>query len=252
MCRGIRNSYLVFLYNKFLVIPLAELQFHYARPARRIPVVLSHKEAINIINNMGENYQLMARIMYGCGLRLMECCRLRVQDIDFEMNQIVVRESKGMKHRTTVLPESLIEPLKTQIAEAKKTHDYDLSRGYGKVYLPYALSRKYKNMASDFKWQYIFPATDVSADPRDSTIRRHHIHETCLQKSMRQAVPKSGILKRATPHTLRHSFATRLLEQGYDLRTIQERLGHADISQTEIYTHVVKKGGRGVKSPIDM
>ena len=242
---------LVFLYKNFLDTPLGELQFSYAKTSRRIPVVLSHDEAISIIGNMGGIYQLMARLMYGCGLRLMECCRLRVQDIDFSMNQIVVRESKGNKYRTTVLPESLWEPLKEQIADTKKIHDFDLSRGYGKVYLPYALARKYKQAETDFKWQYIFPASDVAKDPRDGTIRRHHIHETVLQKSIRKAVTQSGILKKATSHTFRHSFATRLLEQGYDLRTIQELLGHSDISMTEIYTHVVRRGGRGVKSPID-
>lgn len=242
---------LVFLYKQFLEIPLEQLQFRYARPSRRIPVVLSHEESISIIENMNQKYQLLAKIMYGCGLRLMECCRLRIQDIDFTMHQIIVRESKGRKHRTTVLPESLIVPLKTQIANTRKIHDFDLSRGYGKVYLPYALARKYKNAESDFKWQYVFPATDVCNDPRDGTIRRHHIHESCIQKDVQKAVRQSGILKKATSHTFRHSFATRLLEQGYDLRTIQELLGHSDISLTEIYTHVVKRGGRGVKLPMD-
>jgi integron integrase len=242
---------LAFLYKKFLNVSLGELQFNYAKPSRRVPVVLSHNEAMQIIDNMNQNYQLMGKIMYGCGLRLMECCRLRIQDLDFEMHQIIVRESKGNKHRTTVFPESLLEPLNEQISSTRKVHDFDLARGYGKVYLPYALARKYKSAESDFKWQYVFPATDVSKDPREGTIRRHHIHETCIQKAVKQAVRKSGILKKATSHTFRHSFATRLLEKGYDLRTIQELLGHADISMTEIYTHVVKKGGRGVLSPID-
>lgn len=242
---------LVFLYTKFLKQPLDELQFSYSRRLNRIPVVLSHDEANTVIENMDGTYQLMAKIMYGCGLRVMECCRLRIQDIDFSMNQIVVRESKGNKFRTTVLPESLILPLEGQVAEAGKIHKFDLSRGYGNVYLPYALARKYKNAESDFKWQYIFPASKLSADPRDGSIRRHHIHESWVQKNVKKAVVKSGILKKATSHTFRHSFATRLLEQGYDLRTIQELLGHSDISMTEIYTHVVRRGGRGVKSPID-
>jgi len=242
---------LVFLYKQFLNIELEELQFTYAKSSKRIPVVLSHDEAMSIINNMHGIYKLMANIMYGCGLRLMECCRLRIQDIDFSMNQIIVRESKGNKQRTTVLPESLFGPFKEQIANTKKTHDFDIARGYGNVYLPFALSRKYKNAESEFKWQYVFPASGVAKDPRDGAIKRHHIHESWVQKNVRMAVKKSNILKKATSHTFRHSFATRLLEQGYDLRTIQELLGHADVSMTEIYTHVVKRGGRGVKSPLD-
>lgn len=242
---------LVFMYKQFLNIELGELQFSYAKSKKRIPVVLSHEEALLLINNMSGIYQLMSKIMYGCGLRLMECCRLRIQDIDFSMNQIVVRESKGNKQRTTVLPESLLEPLKQQIANTKKIHEYDLNRGYGKVYLPFALSRKYKNAESEFKWQYLFPASNVAKDPRDGKIKRHHIHESWVQKNVRKSVRESGILKRATSHTFRHSFATRLLEHGYDLRTIQELLGHSDVSTTEIYTHVVKRGGRGVKSPVD-
>ena len=242
---------LIFLYNRFLEMPLGDLQFSYAKPSRKIPVVLSHDEAFSVISHMNKKHQLLGKIMYGCGLRLMECCRLRIQDIDFSMHQIIVRESKGNKQRTTVLPESLLELLQEQISNTKKIHEFDLSRGYGKVYLPYALARKYKNAEYDFKWQYIFPASNVAKDPREGTIRRHHIHESCIQKNVRQAVLKSGILKKASSHTFRHSFATRLLEQGYDLRTIQDLLGHADISQTEIYTHVVRKGGRGVISPLD-
>ena len=242
---------LVFLYQQFLQQPLGTLQFSYARPSRRIPVVMSHEEATRVIQLMAEEYRLMANIMYGCGLRLMECCRLRIQDIDFGMHQIIVRESKGNKHRTTVLPDSLIEPLKQRIADTRIIHDFDLARGYGRVYLPYALAKKYKKAAADFKWQYVFPASKLSRDPRDGTMRRHHIHETWVQKHVRNAVRQSGITKKISSHTFRHSFATRLLEQGYDLRTIQELLGHSDINMTEIYTHVVKRGGRGVKSPID-
>ncbi len=242
---------LVFLYKKYLNIELEELQFSYAKSSKRIPVVLSHDEALSIINMMSGHCHLMVKVMYGCGLRLMECCRLRIQDIDFSMNQIIVRESKGNKQRTTVLPETLLEFLKEQISSTKKIHDFDLARGYGRVYLPYALSRKYKNAETDFKWQYLFPASDVAKDPRDGIIKRHHIHESWVQKNVRKAVKESRILKRASSHTFRHSFATRLLEQGYDLRTIQELLGHSDISMTEIYTHVVRRGGRGVKSPID-
>jgi len=177
---------IVFLYRQFLNIPLDDLIFSYAKTSTRIPIVLSHDEALTIIDNIDSKYKLMVNIMYGCGLRLMECCRLRIQDIDFSMHQIIVRESKGNKQRTTVLPESLIELLKKQIFNTRKTHKYDLSRGYGKVYLPYALARKYKNAESDFKWQYLFAAPEVSKDPRDGTIRRHHIHESCLQKSVKR------------------------------------------------------------------
>lgn len=242
---------LIFLYKQFLNMDLGELQFSYAKRSIRIPVVLSHDEAVRIIDNMTGTYQLMAKIMYGCGLRLMECCRLRILDVDFSMNQIIVREGKGNKQRTTVLPESLIKPLRDQIRKTGITHEYDLARGYGKVFLPYALARKYKNAASDLKWQYLFPASNVSRDPRDGIIKRHHIDKRWVQKNVNMAVKNSNLMKKATSHTFRHSFATRLLEQGYDLRTIQELLGHADVSQTEIYTHVVKKGGRGVKSPLD-
>ncbi len=248
--RGALNA-LVFLYHRFLDIPLGQLQFSYAKISTRIPVVLSHSEAMSIIEGMSGKSQLVARLMYGCGLRLMESCRLRIQDIDFSMKQIIVRESKGNKHRTTVLPESLIKTISAQLSIVKKLHDFDLSRGYGCVYLPYALARKYKNAEKEFKWQYLFPASLVSNDPRDGTIRRHHVDESWIQKCVRKSVRNSKINKKASCHTFRHSFATRSLEQGYDLRTIQELLGHGDISQTEIYTHVVKRGGRGVKSPID-
>ncbi len=248
--RGALNA-LVFLYHRFLEIPLGDLQFSYAKISTRIPVVLSHKEAMSIIENMRGQSQLIARLMYGCGLRLMESCRLRVQDIDFSMKQIIVRESKGNKQRTTVLPESLIDELSAQLATVKNIHEFDLRRGYGRVYLPYALTRKYKNAEKEFKWQYLFPASLVSSDPRDSTIRRHHVDESWIQKCVKKSVRHLDMNKKASCHTFRHSFATRLLERGYDLRTIQELLGHGDISQTEIYTHVVKRGGRGVKSPID-
>ena len=206
---------------------------------------------MTIISEMDGKPQLIANIMYGCGLRLMECCRLRIQDIDFSMNQIVVRESKGNKQRTTILPVVLIEKINIQIATVRKLHNYDLESGYGRVYLPYALARKYKNADMEFKWQYLFPASKLSTDPRDGSIRRHHIDESWVQKCVRKSLGSSKINKKASSHTFRHSFATRLLENGYDLCTIQELLGHSDVSTTEIYTHVVKKGGRGVQSPLD-
>ncbi|PHS70749.1 MAG: recombinase XerD [Methylophaga sp.] len=240
-----------FLYRQFLKMPFKNLNFHYAKPSTKIPVVFSHREAINVINQLSGQYTLAAELMYGCGLRLMECCRLRVQDIDFELNQIILRETKGSKQRTTVLPEKIIPKLKSKINEVKQLHAYDLKRGYGEVYLPYALSRKYPNAASELKWQYLFPASEVAKDPRSGIIRRHHIHQSSVQKHIRTAIRSTNINKQASSHTFRHSFATRLLEKGYDLRTIQELLGHSDVKTTEIYTHVVKKGGRGVISPID-
>lgn len=242
---------LVFLHNRFLDAPLGKLAFNYAKPKHRIPVVLSHQEAMSIIDLVDEESRLPVQLMYGCGLRVMECYRLRILDIDFSMRQIIVRESKGNKHRATVLPDSLVEPLLEQIEASRNLHKYDTAMGHGKVYLPFALARKYRNAASEFKWQYLFPSSKLSMDPRDHVKRRHHIDESWVQKKVRKATIASGILKKVSSHTFRHSFATRLLENGYDLRTIQELLGHSDVSTTEIYTHVIKKGGRGVKSPVD-
>ena len=242
---------LVMLHDRFLGVPLGKLEFSYARPKQRIPVVLSHREALEIISLVDKSCRLVVQLMYGSGLRVMECCRLRILDIDFPMRQLVVRESKGNKQRTTVLPDSLVEALVEQVDATRKLHDYDLAMGHGEVYLPYALARKYRNAASELKWQYLFPATKLSLDPRDHVKRRHHIHESWVQKNVRRATVASGVNKKVSSHTFRHSFATRLLENGYDLRTIQELLGHSDLSTTEIYTHVVKKGGRGVISPVD-
>jgi len=242
---------LVFLYRKFLKRETFDLAFQYAKPKQRLPVVFSEAEAFAVITQLQGKYEIMARLMYGSGLRVMECCRLRIQDIDFGQNQLIIRESKGLRQRQTVLPQSLIEPLGKIIDDTRHIHKYDLSRGYGAVYLPYALCRKYPNAASEFAWQYVFPASNVATDPRCDTIRRHHIHESALQKQVKQAIRKAAIHKHASCHTFRHSFATRLLENGYDIRTIQTLLGHADVKTTEIYTHVVKRGGLGVISPID-
>ena len=181
----------------------------------------------------------------------MEVMRLRVQDVDFDYRQIIVRQGKGGKDRVTVLPTSLIEPLEIQMAQAKRTHDFDLMEGFGCVYLPYALAKKYPNACREWRWQYIFPSVNRSTDPRDGEIRRHHLDEKNVQRAVRQSVRNCGIIKRVTPHTLRHCFATHLLESGTDIRTLQELLGHKDVKTTQIYTHVMKRGGNAVCSPLD-
>ncbi len=193
----------------------------------------------------------MASLLYGSGLRLMECVRLRVKDVEFAQKQIIVREGKGNKDRVTMLPETLLVPLEQQLERVKAIHEMDIREGYGKVYLPFALARKYTNANREWCWQYVFPASKRSVDPRSGQVQRHHIAETALQKAVKSAIKRAGINKPGSCHTFRHSFATRLLENGYDLRTIQELLGHADLQTTMIYTHVLNKGGKGVRSPID-
>lgn len=195
--------------------------------------------------------KLMASLLYGTGMRLMDCVRLRVQDVDFEYRQIVIRDGKGQKDRVVPLPERLIEPIRMHLAEVRKTHQADLEAGNGEVYLPGALARKYPNAAREWGWQYVFPSVRLSVDPRSSKVRRHHIHENGLQKAVKKAATEAKITKRANCHALRHSFATHLLENGYDIRTVQELLGHADVSTTMIYTHVLNRGGQGVRSPLD-
>ena len=243
---------LVFLYHRFLEKELGELSFTRPRFHRKPPVVFTHQEAISIINLLQHQlHQLMAKLMYGSGLRLMECCRLRVKDIDFGMNEILVRRGKGNRDRRTLLPKSLIDSLTVQINTVRAVHNFDTEMGCAEVWLPDALSRKYPNAACSLSWAYLFPSNKPANDPSSGKLRRHHIHPTAFQKYLRIAIKASGILKQASSHTFRHSFATRLLEHGYDLRTIQELLGHTDIRTTEIYTHVLNKGGRGVFSPID-
>jgi integron integrase len=196
--------------------------------------------------------QLMARLLYGSGLRVMECVRLLVQDIDFGMGEITVRKGKGFKDRLTILPESLILPLREQIDRVRGIHRQDLQNGYGSVYLPYGLERKFKNAHKELGWQFLFPASAIAVDPRSGVKRRHHMHESNLQRAVKQAARRAGINKKVTPHTLRHSFATHLLMEGSDIRTVQELLGHKDVSTTMVYTHVLRrKGIRPVKSPLD-
>jgi integron integrase len=249
--QAIALNALVFLYGKFLEQPLGELRYERPRPKRRIPQVLTHGEALRVIAELTPPFSLMAKLMYGSGLRLMETCRLRVKDVDFGMQELLVRSGKGNKDRRTVLPASLEQELRGQIAEVRRLHAYDIARGYGEVHMPMALERKYPNAARAPGWQFLFPARGVAPDPADGVVRRHHVHSSWMQRQMKRAAQASGLAKPATCHTLRHSFATRLLERGYDIRTIQELLGHADVATTEIYTHVLNRGGRGVLSPLD-
>lgn len=242
---------LVFLYREFLGRPLEDLSFERARRPKRLPTVFSPEEAKAVISNLEGEYRLVAMLLYGSGLRINEALRLRVKDVDFDMQQLIVRSGKGDKDRITLLPDRLVEPLRQQIDSALHQHQADLLKGVGSVYLPAGLARKYPNANEEPAWQYVFPAAELSRDPRSDVRRRHHLLDRTVQKHFRRAILDSGIRKHAGSHTFRHSFATRLLEAGYDLRTIQKLLGHSDLRTTEIYTHVVRKGGFGVRSPVD-
>ena len=222
-----------------------------AKKPKRLPTVMTREEVGRAIGSLEGIHRLMAKLLYGSGLRLMECVRLRAKDIDFQMNQIVVRDGKGMKDRITVLPESVKLPLKEHLEWVKSLHQNDLAEGYGSVYLPDALARKYPHAGREWAWQYNFPAKSLSVDPRSGETRRHHIHENSLQKAVKKAVKLAGMGKPVGCHTFRHSFATHLLEDGHDIRTVQELLGHKDVSTTMIYTHVLNRGGMGVQSPLD-
>lgn len=244
---------LIFFYKQVLKWENIELgDFSYSRKPRRLPVVLTRNEVQALLGAIsGTTPKLMANLLYGCGLRLMECVRLRVQDVDFGYQQILVRNAKGGKDRIVPLPKSLTESLQAHLRQSREVHDSDLISGLGEVYLPDALDRKYPNAAKEFKWQYVFASSKVSTDPRSGSMRRHHIHENDLQKAIKLATEQSGINKKINCHALRHSFATHLLESGYDIRTVQELLGHADVSTTMIYTHVLNKPGVTVTSPLD-
>jgi integron integrase len=245
-------SALLFLYREVLDKPIDWIDdVERAKKAQRLPVVLTKEEAKAILNHLRGDLWVMGNLLYGSGMRLMEAVRLRVKDVDFNEKQIIVREGKGNKDRMTVLPKKIIVPLQQHLERVNAIHETDIREGYGRVYLPFALARKYPNANREWCWQYVFPAQKRSVDPRSGQVQRHHISETVLQKAVKSAIKKAGINKPASCHTLRHSFATCLLEKGYDIRTIQELLGHVDLQTTMIYTHVLNKGGRGVISPVD-
>jgi len=245
-------SAILFLYKEVLNHELGWLdEFDRAKRPARLPVVLSPAEVKAVLAHLDGSLWLMASLLYGAGLRLMECVRLRVKDVDLEYRQVLVRDGKGQKDRVTMLPDSVIEPLRQHLEKVRLLHNKDLDEGVGEVYLPFALERKYPNASREWGWQYVFPATSRSKDPRSDKVRRHHLDEKRLQRAMKSAVREAGINKPASCHTMRHSFATHLLENGYDIRTVQELLGHKDVSTTMIYTHVLNKGGKGVRSPLD-
>lgn len=245
---------LMFFYKQVLQREMAEkLQFAHSKKPKRLPTVLTTSEVKKLFDKIEHPTQkLMANLLYGCGMRLMECVRLRVLDIDFGYQQILVRNTKGKRDRVVPIPIRLTDMLASQIEKIKGLHSEDLEAGFGSVYIPDALTRKYPNAEKEFRWQYIFPSTKISIDPRSGETRRHHIHENGLQKHIKKAGEQAGLTKKVNCHALRHSFATHLLENGYDIRTVQELLGHADVSTTMIYTHVLNKPGVTVTSPFDM
>ena len=243
---------LLFLYKEVLGITLPWLdEIVQARVSRRLPVVLTTREVKRLLDELDGKMWLVAALLYGTGMRLLEGLRLRAKDLDFERRAIVVREGKGAKDRITMLPEHLVLPMRDQWTKARQLHAADLVAGFGDVEMPYALDIKYPKAGKQWAWQFVFPGATRSADPRSGVIRRHHLYPQSVQRAIRDAASRAALVKPVSPHTLRHSFATHLLQAGHDIRTVQELLGHASVETTMIYTHVLNIGGRGVRSPLD-
>lgn len=244
---------LLFLYNEVLEKPLPNIESIRAKDSKRLPVVLTRSEVAAVIKQLSGVSLLIVQLLYGGGLRVNECLRLRVKDVDFGQEHLTIRDGKGHKDRTTTLPQAALAGLKAHLVMVKAKHHHDLQQGCGFVDLPYALARKYPNANKEWGWQYLFPSQSLSKNPQadDGILYRHHLHASSVQKAVKQAAQKAGIAKHVTPHTFRHSFATHLLEAGYDIRTIQELLGHKDVKTTMIYTHVANRGVLGVRSPLD-
>lgn len=242
---------IVFLYHRHLRTPLGHLDYRPAKKQRRMPTVFTHAEAKAVIAELNGTSKVIGTLLYGSGLRVSEALRLRIKDLDFVARQITVRDGKGGNERATLLPTSLDDVLEEQIREVEELHAYDLNRGYGEVWMPDALARKYPKAAKSTPWQFLFPATQLAPDPRTGVVRRHHLHRSAVQRAVANAIRASGFRRRASCHTFRHSFATRLVETGYDIKLVQSLLGHRDIRTTEIYLHVVRNRAGAIESPVD-